>query len=135
MPAGAPLVSILPLKYDPDGNVVPRVLDIQRAACRYFGIRLSELLSRRREKEIVMVRHIAIYVAFKLTFKSCLEISQAFKLWDHSSAIHAKEKIGALLDTDDAVRAAVAAIMKDAQEVIFVPQFLPHRAAPVEAAP
>ena len=63
------------------------------AVCRYFDISKTDLLSNKRQKEIAEARQICMYIACEHTKKYPLSyIGSRFKR-DHSTVIHAREKI------------------------------------------
>ena len=66
---------------------------IQQKVCEYYKIRLSDVLSSKRTKDIAKVRHIAMLLCKELTTKSLPEIGKAFGGKDHATVIHAVKKI------------------------------------------
>ena len=63
--------------------------DIQRAVSSHFKVRQSDLLSRRRPREIVVPRQVAMYLCKQLTTRSLPEIGRKFGGRHHSTVIHA----------------------------------------------
>ncbi len=98
------------------GAQIPRlekqttVEDIQRAACDYFNIRLSELKSHRRHRAVSFPRMVAMYVCRQRLKLSYPELGDRFGGKDHTTVMSAVKKIGGLVDKDDQVRNAIAAI-------------------------
>lgn len=80
-------------------GTVPKVLDIQRAVCRHYGVTLTNLLSESKSGPLVKVRQIAMYLSKRLTTRSLSAISRDFKR-DHTTAIHAVNKITKAIQTD-----------------------------------
>ena len=72
-----------------------QVSDILQAVSKHFGIRLQELLGRRRTKSMSYPRHIAMYLARQLTPLSLEEIGMHFDGRDHSTILHAQQVIEA----------------------------------------
>jgi len=68
---------------------------ILEAVSKYFGIRLQDLLGRRRTRSINHPRQIAMYLARKLTNLSLGEIGMHFGGRDHSTVLHAEQTIDA----------------------------------------
>ncbi len=66
---------------------------IQRKVADYFEIRPSEMTSKRRSQNVVFPRHIAIYLSRELTGLSLPEIGEQFGGRDHTTILHAYEKI------------------------------------------
>ncbi|MCI5065193.1 chromosomal replication initiator protein DnaA [bacterium] len=63
--------------------------DIQKGVAEHFSIRVSEMVSKRRTKNLSFPRHIAMYLCRKHTTSSYPEIGAKFGGRDHSSVIHA----------------------------------------------
>lgn len=66
---------------------------IQRKVSEYFDIKLSDMKAKRRSKAVVYPRQIAMYITRQLTDYSLPEIGDSFGGRDHSTVIHAYEKI------------------------------------------
>lgn len=66
---------------------------IQRKVAEYFNIRLFDLKGRKRNRAIVYPRQIAMYLARDLTDYSLPEIGGFFGGKDHTTVLHACEKI------------------------------------------
>ena len=76
------------------------IADIQRIIAEYYGVKSAELLSRRRTKDIVRPRHIAMYLGKNLTRCSYPEIGRRFGNRDHSTVMHAVRTIERLMKHD-----------------------------------
>ncbi len=68
--------------------------------CEAFRVNLAELKGDKRTQDIVYPRHVAMYLARELTDVSLPKIGAKFGGRDHSSVIHAKDKITKLLVED-----------------------------------
>lgn len=68
------------------------IKQIQEAVCDVFGVSMAEMKSPRRHQGIARPRHLAMYLARKLTFRSLSEIGMAFNR-DHTSIMHGVEMI------------------------------------------
>jgi chromosomal replication initiator protein len=88
---------------------------IQRTVCEYYGVRLGDLLSQKRSRNIAFPRQVAMYLVRKLTGSSFPTIGERFGGRDHSTAIHATNAIGRRLKDDDDLRAALAELERVAQ--------------------
>ncbi len=75
------------------------VVDIQRKVAEYYTIRLADLKSTRKDRQIVRPRQIAMYLTKVLTTQSLPHIGSAFER-DHTTIIHAVKTIEGLLKTD-----------------------------------
>lgn len=67
---------------------------IQKRVSEFFGTKLSEMRSKRRNKAIVYPRQMAMYLSRELTGLSLPEIGNYFGGRDHTTIIHACNKIG-----------------------------------------
>ncbi len=77
--------------------------DILQAVSVHFGIRLQELLGRRRTRSISYPRHVAMYLARKLTSLSLEEIGMHFDGRDHSTILHAEQTIESARASDSEI--------------------------------
>ena len=66
---------------------------IQEGVARYFDIRVSDMRNKKRTKTIVYPRQVAMYLSRDLTDCSLPEIGEQFGGRDHSTVLHAYEKI------------------------------------------
>jgi chromosomal replication initiation ATPase DnaA len=88
----------------------PRIVDIQRATARHYGLALNEMLGEGRMLRIAIPRHIAMYLARELTLKSHPQIGRMFAGRDHSTVVHAVNAIKARLLRDPELADHVASI-------------------------
>ena len=72
-----------------------------------FDLKPSDLKSRKRSKNIVLPRQIAMYLIRKVTSLSLPEIGELFGGMDHSSVHHGIKKVENLLKSDPSIRKAV----------------------------
>jgi chromosomal replication initiator protein len=77
------------------------VEDIQRAVSEYFGIRLTDLKSKRRHRAISYPRQIAMYLCRQRLGTSYPELGQRFGGKDHTTVISSVRKINGLLESND----------------------------------
>ena len=66
---------------------------IQKKVSEYFDIKLSDMRAKKRSKAIAYPRQIAMYLARQLTDYSLPEIGDQFGGRDHTTVIHACDKI------------------------------------------
>jgi len=74
--------------------------NIQKTVADYFKLRVAELLSKRRTRNIARPRQIAMAIAKELTNHSLPEIGDAFGGRDHTTVLHAVRKIKELREQD-----------------------------------
>lgn len=70
--------------------------EIQRRVADYFNIRLSDLLSSRRARQVARPRQVAMYLSKHLTAKSLPVIGREFGGRDHTTVMHAVKRIDEL---------------------------------------
>ena len=77
-----------------------RIDNIQRTVAEYYNIKLSDILSKRRNRSIARPRQMAMSLAKELTNHSLPEIGEAFGGRDHTTVLHACRKIAELRDSN-----------------------------------
>ena len=80
------------------------VEDIQKQVARHYNIKVSDMHSTRRSRNIARPRQMAIFLAKQLTQHSLPEIGRKFGGRDHSTIIHAVNRIEGLIETDNSIR-------------------------------
>ncbi|MEC8383210.1 MAG: chromosomal replication initiator protein DnaA [Pseudomonadota bacterium] len=73
---------------------------IQQAVARYYKLKVSDLLGKRRLQSVARPRQVAMYITKTLTSRSLPEIGRYFGNRDHTTVLHACQKIAKLLETD-----------------------------------
>ncbi|MBP3966894.1 MULTISPECIES: chromosomal replication initiator protein DnaA [Paenibacillus] len=74
--------------------------DIQQKVGELYGLKLEEFKARKRTKAVAFPRQIAMYLSRELTDYSLPKIGEAFGGRDHTTVIHAHEKITQQLKVD-----------------------------------
>jgi chromosomal replication initiator protein len=89
----------------PQGEAAPEVTiaRIQEAVIQRFGVTLDELVSPRRSQAVAYPRQVAMYLSRELTDASLPMIGKEFGGRDHTTVIHAKDKITKLIREDRSV--------------------------------
>lgn len=97
-----------------DGKQNISIADIQQRVCKYYQISLTDLKGKKRVRQIVIPRQIAMYLSRELTSTSLPKIGKEFGGKDHTTVIHAHEKIKKALDaeTDGELRDQIDEIKK-----------------------
>ncbi|HCM88930.1 MULTISPECIES: chromosomal replication initiator protein DnaA [Vagococcus] len=83
------------------------ILLIQEEVCKYYHLQLKDLKGKKRVKSIVVPRQIAMFLSRELTDNSLPKIGAEFGGKDHTTVIHAHEKIQQLLDNDPIIQKEV----------------------------
>ncbi|MFQ5760004.1 MAG: chromosomal replication initiator protein DnaA, partial [Acidiferrobacterales bacterium] len=74
--------------------------NIQKTVAEYYKMRVADLHSKRRSRQVARPRQIAMTLAKELTAHSLPEIGDAFGGRDHTTVLHACRKINALVGSD-----------------------------------
>ena len=74
--------------------------NIQKVVADYYSIRVSELHSKRRNRQVARPRQIAMALAKELTAMSLPDIGDAFGGRDHTTVLHACRKVDELVKAD-----------------------------------
>jgi chromosomal replication initiator protein len=83
---------------------------IAQAVAEYYHISLDAMCGKQRDKHIVMPRQIAMFLIRQETQASLLEIGQLFGGRDHSTVLHACEKIDRAVNINPTLRREIVAI-------------------------
>ena len=70
---------------------------IKKTVADYYGIRIEDLSAKTRTQEIALTRQIAMYLARELTKISLPKIGENFGGRDHTTVLHAYDKIKKLI--------------------------------------
>ncbi|HEX5029687.1 MAG TPA: chromosomal replication initiator protein DnaA [Gaiellaceae bacterium] len=89
----------------PQGEAAPviTIARIQDAVSQRFGVTHDELVSPRRSQAVAYPRQVAMYLSRELTDASLPMIGKEFGGRDHTTVIHAKDKITKLIREDRSV--------------------------------
>lgn len=87
------------IKQDAKQNV--SIASIQQKVSKYYQISLADLKGKKRVRQIVLPRQIAMYLSRELTSTSLPKIGKEFGGKDHTTVIHAHEKIKKVLNEEE----------------------------------
>ncbi|MDD5655604.1 MAG: helix-turn-helix domain-containing protein, partial [Candidatus Omnitrophica bacterium] len=85
----------------------------QKMVADNFGISLLDIKTRRRNKNIVFPRQVAMYISRELTEFSLSEIGEFFGGKDHTTVLHAYNKIKEHINRDADLRGKIQKLIKD----------------------
>ena len=68
--------------------------------CDYFNLNQKDLLGQRRQKELVLPRHITMFILSEHLNLTVEKIGQILGKRDHTTVMHGRDKIKKLADTD-----------------------------------
>lgn len=76
--------------------------EIQRKVAEHYNIRLTDMASARRARNVARPRQVAMFLAKQLTSRSLPEIGRKFGNRDHTTVMHAVSRVAGLMDSDSA---------------------------------
>ena len=97
---------------EPDKKVQTTADHIIDQVCKYFNVKKSDIVGKRRNREFVEPRHFAMYLISECLNIPLVNIGQVLGNRDHSSVLHGRNKIQSLLTTDNRVKMIVKDISK-----------------------
>jgi len=74
--------------------------EIQRKVAEHYNIRMADMHSARRARNVARPRQVAMYLAKQLTARSLPEIGRKFGGRDHTTVMHAVRKVEELMTSD-----------------------------------
>ncbi len=83
---------------------------IIEAVCKYFKLSTADIISKKKTKNIVEPRMIAIYLITELLPMPLVQIGEMFGGRDHTTVIHARDKISEEIKTNPRIKITVADI-------------------------
>ncbi|EHJ52646.1 chromosomal replication initiator protein DnaA [Streptococcus macacae] len=89
--------------------VIP-IEEIQKQVGKFYGVTVKEIKSTKRTQNIVLARQVGMYLAREMTDNSLPKIGKEFGGRDHSTVLHAYNKIKNILSQDDSLRIEVDTI-------------------------
>ena len=84
--------------------ITNNIQKIQRAVAEYYNITVEDLKSKKRNANINYARQVAIYLSQTTTDETLVKIGLEFGNRDHSTVIHAVDKISQELDTNSKLK-------------------------------
>ncbi|APP02167.1 chromosomal replication initiator protein DnaA [Lactobacillus delbrueckii] len=85
-----------------------QISKIQEVVANYFQTSVPDLKGKKRVRQIVIPRQIAMYLSRDLTDASLPKIGQEFGGKDHTTVMHACDKIARQIKTDTEIKSAVS---------------------------
>jgi chromosomal replication initiator protein len=84
---------------------------IQRAVSEFFGIRIEEMKAKRRTKGVAFPRQVAMYLCRELTDASLPRIGEEFGGRDHTTVMHACDRVKQALGEDAHLNAGIQSLV------------------------
>jgi chromosomal replication initiator protein len=85
---------------------------VQKVVAESFGVKISDLKSKRRTKAVVLPRQVAMYLCRTLANSSFPEIGNVFGGKDHSTVIHSCKVIEDKKDKDPELKARIEMLIR-----------------------
>jgi chromosomal replication initiator protein len=76
--------------------------EIQKRVAEHWNLRLTDMSSARRARAVARPRQVAMYLAKQLTSRSLPEIGRKFGNRDHTTVMHAVQRVSELMAVDNA---------------------------------
>jgi len=90
-----------------------RIDDIIKTVARHFSIKTTDIKSQKRAKNIAFARQVAMFFCRELTSESFPEIGNHFGGRDHSTVIHAVNKIESQMKDDSEFSKTIEGVRKN----------------------
>jgi chromosomal replication initiator protein len=90
--------------------------DIQKNVADFYKISTQDLKTKKRIKNIVLPRQVAMYLCREMTSLSLPEIGQLFGGKDHTTVLHSYKKIQLAINQDQKLKNAVERIKSEIQD-------------------
>lgn len=91
------------------------ISSIQQAVADYYHLPLSDFKAKKRTRAVAFPRQIAMYLARKMTDCSLPKIGEEFGGRDHTTVIHAHDKIQGILSIDPQLEKKISEIISHIQ--------------------
>lgn len=89
---------------------------IQEKVAAYFNLKVEDFKSKRRTRDLAYPRQIAMYLARELTDTSLPKIGEAFGGRDHTTVLHAWEKISQDLQEDPELQQTIEHLIQQIKQ-------------------
>lgn len=77
------------------------------ATCEYFGTSKADIIGKKKNKEVVEPRMVAIYIITDLLTLPLAAIGDLFGGREHTTVMHARDKVSVLMQSDTKLRTAI----------------------------
>jgi len=89
---------------------------IKKVVARHFNVRMSDLKSDKRTKPLTLPRHVAMYLCRRLTKLSLIDIGRDFGKKDHTTVMHACDKIEEAIQNDPMFEGTINQLIKEIKD-------------------
>ncbi|MFA7117582.1 MAG: chromosomal replication initiator protein DnaA [Sphaerochaetaceae bacterium] len=94
------LLSVMPFVKSGSVEEGLSIQSIIKTICNYFNVSLTDLKSKKKNKSLIQPRQIAMYLSKDMTSFSLTEIGSEFGNRDHTTVMHACERINSLMSVN-----------------------------------
>ena len=110
---GEPLIERTLKDLLPGGESEPITVEkIQKVVADYFSLRFEDMKTKKRTNAVAHPRQIAMYLCRELTDLSLPKIGEEFGGRDHTTVMHAQDKVSRSVKTNPSIAHQVEAIKK-----------------------
>ena len=88
---------------------------VKKAVCKKYNIKITDIESKKRNREFSMPRQIAMYICREMTDLSYPKIGESFGGRDHTTVLHACEKINKQIKLDPILAEDIRNLKEDIQ--------------------
>lgn len=88
------------------------ILNIQKVVADYFNISVEDIKGKRRPRQIAFPRQIAMYISREITDYSTTEIGTEFGGKDHTTVMHAHQRIDDRMKTDSTLEPTINELIR-----------------------
>jgi hypothetical protein len=88
---------------------------VKKAVCKKYNIKISDIESKKRNREFSYPRQIAMYLCRELTDLSLPKIGESFGGRDHTTVLHACDKIKSQIKIDPSLSEDIKNLKEDIQ--------------------
>jgi len=96
-------------------NIKPKTITIEHirdVVCDHFGLKIEEMLSKRRDRQLAQARQIAMYLAKNYTQHSLSAIGATIGKRDHATVLHACKVVADLMEIDKSYKICIDEIQQ-----------------------
>ncbi|EHI70453.1 chromosomal replication initiator protein DnaA [Streptococcus ictaluri] len=93
----------------PKMTIIP-IEDIQSQVGKFYDVTVKEIKATKRTQDIVLARQVAMFLAREMTDNSLPKIGKEFGGRDHSTVLHAYNKIKNMISQDESLRIEIETI-------------------------
>lgn len=86
--------------------------NIQKVVAEHYNVSVADLKSKKKDRKFVIPRQISIFICCSLTEYSTTEIGNEFGGRDHTTIMHARDKVESLLKTDSSMNSTVNLLIR-----------------------